>query len=55
MKEYGLIKRQFELISEYLSWNLEFTKTFFAIEKDVVANNKEAIAEMKALGVKYCG
>lgn len=54
-EEYGLIKRQFELISEYLSWNLEFTKTFFAIEKDVVANNKEAIAEMKALGAKYCG
>lgn len=53
-EEYELIKRQFDLISEYLEWDIEFFKTFYAIEKDEIANNPEAVAEMKALGSTYC-
>jgi len=53
-EEYGLIKRQFELISEYLSWDMTFFKAFYALDKDDIKNNPEALAEMKELGSTIC-
>lgn len=52
-EEYALIKRQFELISEYLEWDMQFFKSFYANGKDEIANNAEAIAQMKELGAQY--
>lgn len=53
-EEYTLIKRQFELISEYLSWDMEFFKNYFACGKDDIAGRPEVIDELKALGAQYC-
>lgn len=49
-EEYSLIRRQFELIAEYLDWKIAFFKAFYATEKDEIANDPKAIAEMEALG-----
>lgn len=53
-EEYSLIKRQFELMSEYLAWNFEFFKSYYAVGRDEIANRPEALEEMKALGASYC-
>lgn len=54
-EEFSLIKRQFELISEYMSWTMEFFKPFEAYGKDDMAENGAALEELKALGASYCG
>lgn len=52
-EEYGLIRRQFELISEYLSWDFSFFRSFYAEGKDDIAGSAEAIAEMRTLGRSF--
>ena len=51
--EYELIKKQFEEMCEFLAWDLDFYKAFYATEKDEIANNADALAEMKAIGEKF--
>lgn len=51
--EYELIKKQFEEMCDFLSWNLEFYKAFYATEKDEISNNVEALTEMKMVGERY--
>lgn len=53
-EEYSLIKRQFELISEYLSWDIQFVKTFYANDRNDINNNESALAELKELGQRFC-
>lgn len=52
-EEFSLIKRQFELISEYLEWDFSFFKSVFAYEKDEVKNNEAIQKELKILGEQY--
>lgn len=49
-EEYGLIKRQFELMSEYLSWDIMLYKAFYAIDINAVSNNEAVLEEMKEVG-----
>lgn len=51
--EYDLIRRQFEEMADYLAWDLEFFRAFYAVGKNELARNSEALDEMKALGKKY--
>lgn len=51
--EYELIKRQFDEMCRYLGWNIDFFKKFYAVEKNAIAHNTEALAEVKAVGEKY--
>lgn len=46
--EYELIKKQFEEMCEYLSWDMDFYNAFYANEKDAIASNPEALAEMNS-------
>lgn len=48
-EQYPLIQKQFECMATYLDWSIEFFKIFSATEKDELANNAEAMAEMKAI------
>ena len=52
-EEYVLIRRQFELISEYLSWDMQFFRSYYACGKDDVAGRPEVLAELEALGAVY--
>lgn len=49
-EQYRLIRGQFHCISEYLDWDILFHKDYFASEKDDLAGNQEALAELKAEG-----
>lgn len=51
--EYELIRRQFGEMAEYLSWDITFFKPFFAMEKDAMAKNTTALAELKELGASF--
>lgn len=48
--QYELIKKQFECMAEYLSWDILFYKPFYAYEKDEIKNNADIINELKKLG-----
>ncbi len=49
-EQYGLIKTQFECMAKYLSWNLIFEKCYSASGKADLAENADAISELKAIG-----
>lgn len=51
--EYELIKKQFAEMADYLSWDVEFYKSFYASEKNEIANNADALAELKTAGAQY--
>ncbi len=48
--QYELINKQFDCIAEYLSWDMLFQKSYSACDKEDLSHNKEAVAELKALG-----
>lgn len=48
--QYELIKKQFECMAEYLSWNLAFHKSYYANAKDDLLKDEAAVAELKAVG-----
>lgn len=52
--EYDLIKKQFEEMCEFLAWDMDFYKAFYAVGKNDIAENLEAVQEMKDLGKSYC-
>ncbi|MCQ2406377.1 MAG: flavodoxin family protein [Oscillospiraceae bacterium] len=52
--EFELIKKQFDEMSEYLSWDMVFYKPFYAYNKDEIRNNPDALNEMKELGESFC-
>lgn len=51
--EYELIKKQFDEMAEYLEWDMQFFKSFYASGKDELANNPAALSEMKKLGESF--
>ena len=48
--QYELIKKQFDCIAEYLSWDMLFQKSYSAYDRTDLSHNEEAVAELKALG-----
>lgn len=49
-EEYVLIKKQFECMAKFLSWDIKFFKAYYATGKDALAGDADATAELKALG-----
>lgn len=47
--QYDIIGQQFELIAEYLNWNIRFKKYYCAEEKGDLQQNTEAMDELKEL------
>lgn len=50
--QYELIQKQFECMASYLSWDLQFQKSYYANAKDDLAKNETAVEELKGLGAK---
>lgn len=48
--QYRLIRDQFGCISEYLQWNILFHNDYCATEKEDLAKDAKAIAELKMIG-----
>ncbi|MCF0229199.1 MAG: flavodoxin family protein [Parasporobacterium sp.] len=49
-KQYVIIKDQFDCIADYLNWDIQFYKPFYAVGADELKNNKEAVNELTELG-----
>lgn len=47
---YRLIREQFQCIANYLEWNIRFHKDFSANDRTDLAQNADALAELKAEG-----
>ncbi len=48
--QYELIDKQFQCITDYLSWDMLFKKSYSASDRMDLSQNAEAIAELKELG-----
>lgn len=48
--QYELIRRQFECMAEYLEWDIVFFKAYYANEKDELAGDTNAIADLIRIG-----
>lgn len=48
-EEYELIRRQFECMAEFLSWDIRFFKAYYATGKDSLASDEKAVAEFRLL------
>ncbi len=48
--QYQLIDKQFQCIADYLSWEMLFQKSYSARDKTDLANDADALAELKHLG-----
>lgn len=50
--QYELIRKQFECMADYLSWDILFQKSYYATAKDELEKNAAALEELKSLGSK---
>ena len=48
--QYELIRKQFECMASYLSWDVLFQKSYYANGKDELAKNVEAMEELENIG-----
>lgn len=48
--QYELIRKQFDCIGNYLKWDMLFEKSYSASERDDLAKNADAMAELEACG-----
>lgn len=48
--QYELIDKQFKCMSDYLDWNIKFSKKYSANAVNELADNSEVMAELKAEG-----
>ena len=48
--QYELIRKQFECMAQYLSWDMVFHKSYSANATDELAKNEAAIKELEQLG-----
>ncbi|MDO5156150.1 MAG: flavodoxin family protein [Eubacteriales bacterium] len=48
--QYELIKKQFECMAQYLSWDILFYKSFYATGKDEIRNDDALVKELAELG-----
>lgn len=49
--QYELITKQFECMANYLSWDIQFVKSYYASARDDLKKNAEALDELKSLGM----
>lgn len=49
-EQYRLIRGQFGCISQYLGWDILFHNDYYASKIDDLANDANALAELKAIG-----
>ena len=49
-EQYDLIRRQFECMADYLSWNVLFYRPYSANAKDELAKDVEVMKELETLG-----
>jgi len=47
--EFKLIKQQFECIADYLNWEILFSKSYYAYEKNDLEKNEAALKELFTL------
>lgn len=50
--QYELIRKQFECMADYLSWDMLFQKSYYATAKDELAKDATALEELENLGCK---
>lgn len=50
--QYELIRRQFDCMAEYLSWEMLFQKSYYANAKDDLSKDGQAITELEKLGTE---
>lgn len=48
--QYELIRKQFQCMADYLSWDLLFHKSYYATGKTELSKNEAAVAELVQLG-----
>ncbi len=48
--QYTLINEQFECMADYLSWDILFSRSFYATEKDDLLNRPEELKELREIG-----
>lgn len=48
--QYELINKQFDCMAKYLSWDMLFTKSYYATAKDELAKDKNSINELTKIG-----
>ena len=48
--QYELIRKQFECMASYLSWDVLFQKSYYANGKDELVKNVEAMEELENIG-----
>ena len=48
--QYELIRKQFECMAQYLSWDMAFHKSYSASAGDELAQNAEVMVELEKLG-----
>lgn len=49
--QYELITKQFECMANYLSWDIQFVKSYYASARDDLKKNAEALEELKSIGM----
>ena len=50
--QYELIRQQFACIAGHLNWDMVFEKFYSAMEKDVLKNDADAMAELEKIGAE---
>lgn len=50
--QYELIRKQFDCMADYLSWDMIFQKSYYATARDELAKNTEALEELENIGSK---
>lgn len=48
--QYRLVREQFECIAKYLDWDIKFHRSYYATLATDLAENEEALAELRADG-----
>ena len=48
--QYELIRKQFECMADYLSWDMLFQKAYYATAKDDLAKDTTALEKLESLG-----
>lgn len=48
--QYELIRKQFDCMADYLSWDMLFQKSYYATARDDLQKNMEALEELENIG-----
>ena len=48
--QYELIRKQFDCMADYLSWDMLYHKSYYATARDDLQKNMEALEELENIG-----